>query len=322
MHDMPDFVDEKTGKRIFHENEITLKIQQTVEKKFATKGSFMHRDFDDDQPYDAKRAVDDDGKPILVEKANLSLFDVEYKLVGMNVVPVDKNTGKPLNEKQLELLRKQFLILSTSGGLKDKDGKPVALGFHTGHWELSSLVEKTANVINSLGGLPFSAYCSDPCDGRSMGTPGMFDSLPYRNDAAKVFRRIARSLPTAKAIVGIASCDKGLPAMMMALAGMKKVPSIIVPGGSTLAPFNGEDAGKIQSIGARFAQGEISLEYAQDMGCKACASPGGGCQFLGTAGTSQVIAESLGFSLTHSACTPSGSFCVKIPCWSSTRRAC
>ena len=85
----------------------------------------------------------------------------------------------------------------------------------------------------------------------------MFDSLPYRNDAAKVFRRIARSLPTAKAIMGIASCDKGLPAMMMALAGMRDKPSIIVPGGSTLAPENGEDAGKIQSIGARFSQGEI-----------------------------------------------------------------
>ena len=85
-----------------------------------------------------------------------------------------------------------------------------------------------------------------------------------------------------------------VPAMMMALAGMRDKPSIIVPGGSTLAPENGEDAGKIQSIGARFSQGEITLDYAQDMGCKACASPGGGCQFLGTAGTSQVIAESLG----------------------------
>ena len=209
-----------------------------------------------------------------------------------------------------ELLRKQFLILSTSGGMKDSDGSPVALGFHTGHWELSSLVEKSANTINELGGLPFAAYCSDPCDGRTQGTTGMFDSLPYRNDAAKVFRRIARSLPTAKAIMGIASCDKGLPAMMMALAGMRDKPSIIVPGGSTLAPENGEDAGKIQSIGARFSQGEITLDYAQDMGCKACASPGGGCQFLGTAGTSQVIAESLGIALTHSACTPSGT-----PAW-------
>tara|TARA_Y100001970_G_scaffold155528_1_gene190413 strand:- start:8301 stop:10319 length:2019 start_codon:yes stop_codon:yes gene_type:complete len=214
-----------------------------------------------------------------------------------------------------ELLRKQFLILSTSGGLKDKDGDPIALGFHTGHWELSTLVENAAKSINEMGGLPFSAYCSDPCDGRTQGTTGMFDSLPYRNDAAKVFRRIARSLPTAKAIMGIASCDKGLPAMMMALAGMRDKPSIIVPGGSTLAPKNGEDAGKIQSIGARFAQGEITLDYAQDMGCKACASPGGGCQFLGTAGTSQVIAESLGIALTHSACTPSGT-----PAWKNNAK--
>ena len=106
---MPEFVDEKTGKRIFHENETTLKVQQTVEKKFESKGSFMHRDFDDDQPYDAKRAADEEGKPILVEKSKLSLFDVEYKLAGMNVVPVDKNTGKALDEKQLDLLRKQLM---------------------------------------------------------------------------------------------------------------------------------------------------------------------------------------------------------------------
>ena len=106
--------------------------------------------------------------------------------------------------------------------------------------------------------------------------------------------------------MGIASCDKGLPAMMMALAGMKNKPSIIVPGGSTLAPNNGEDAGKIQSIGARFSQGEITLDYAQDMGCRACASPGGGCQFLGTAGTSQVIAESLGRDLLNSLNNPVG----------------
>ena len=100
---MPEFVDEKTGKRIFHENEDTLKIQQAVEKKFSTKGSFMHRDFDDDKPYDAKRAVDEDGKSLLVEKSKLSLFDVEYKLVGMNVVPVDKNTGKAVSYTHLTL---------------------------------------------------------------------------------------------------------------------------------------------------------------------------------------------------------------------------
>src|SRR5262249_47009668 len=37
-----------------------------------------------------------------------------------------------------------------------------------------------------------------------------------------------------------------------------------------------------------------------------CGSPGGGCQFLGTAATSQVVAEALGMSLPHSALSPSG----------------
>ena len=94
--------------------------------------------------------------------------------------------------------------------------------------------------------------------------------------------------------------------MMMALAGTPDKPTIIMPGGVTLAVENGEDTAKIQSIGSRFAQNEVTLEYAQDMGCKSCASPGGGCQFLGTAGTSQVIAESLGMTLPHAALTPSG----------------
>ena len=94
-----------------------------------------------------------------------------------------------------------------------------------------------------------------------------------------------RSLPTRSAVIGVATCDKGLPAMMVALAGMRNLPGVIVPGGVTLPPTRGEDAGKIQTIGARYANGELSLEEAADLGCRACATPGGGCQFLGTAGT-------------------------------------
>ena len=217
---------------------------------------------------------------------------------------MSQSAGMGWDPKQL--LRNHFLILSTSGGLKDQDGSPIALGLHTGHFELSTLVEIAAREFKKLKTIPFSLYCSDPCDGRTQGTSGMMDSLPYRNDAAQVLRRLARSLPTAKGFLGVASCDKGLPAMMMALAGLKDLPSVIVPGGSTLAVHNGEDTGMVQSIGTRFAQGEVSLEYAQEMGCRACASPGGGCHFLGTAGTSQVISESLGISITHSALCPSG----------------
>ena len=134
----------------------------------------------------------------------------------------------------------------------------------------------------------------------------MFDSLAYRNDASTVFRRLIRSLPTRKGVLGVATCDKGLPAMMMALAAMHELPCVLVPGGVTLLPDEGEDAGKIQTIGARFSHGQISIEQASELGCRACASPGGGCQFLGTAATAQVVGEALGMSLGHSALAPSG----------------
>jgi len=200
----------------------------------------------------------------------------------------------------------EVLILSTHGGLRAPDGSPIALGYHTGHWEVGLQVEAAARELKDLGAIPFAAYCSDPCDGRSQGTPAMFDSLPYRNDAATVFRRLIRSLPNRRAVIGVATCDKGLPAMMMALAAQHDLACILVPGGVTLLPEQGEDTAVVQSIGARFAHGEITLEYAQEVGCRACASPGGGCQFMGTAATSQVVAEALGMALPHSALSPSG----------------
>jgi putative YjhG/YagF family dehydratase len=200
----------------------------------------------------------------------------------------------------------EILLLSTHGGVRAPDGSAIALGLHTGHWEVNLLVEAAAKELKSRGAIPFAAYCTDPCDGRTQGTTGMFDSLPYRNDAAMIFRRLVRSLPTRRGVIGAATCDKGLPAMMMALAAMHDLPCVLVPGGVTLPAENGEDAGRIQTIGARFAHHAITLEYAAEMGCRACATPGGGCQFLGTAATSQVVAEALGMALPHSALAPSG----------------
>jgi dihydroxyacid dehydratase/phosphogluconate dehydratase len=184
-----------------------------------------------------------------------------------------------------QLLRKQFLILSTQGGIRGEDGRPIALGYHTGHWEVGLLMKEAAQQLDRLERLPFAAFVSDPCDGRTQGTVGMMDSLAYRNDAATVLKRLIRSLPQRRGIIGVATCDKGLPAMMLALAASNKLPGVIVPGGVTLPPTVGEDAGKVQSIGARFAHGEMTLEEAAEAGCRACGSPGGGCQFLGTAGT-------------------------------------
>lgn len=217
---------------------------------------------------------------------------------------LSQNAGMGWDPSQAD--RDPFLILSTQGGLRAPDGTPIALGYHTGHWEIGLLVQEAAEELRALGVAPFAGMVSDPCDGRTQGTTGMMDSLPYRNDAAMVFRRLIRSLPRRKGVLGVATCDKGLPAMMLALAGTKHLPGVLVPGGVTLPPREGEDAGKIQSIGARYSHGELSLPEAAELGCRACASPGGGCQFLGTAATSQVVGEALGLSLPHSALAPSG----------------
>ena len=201
---------------------------------------------------------------------------------------------------------KEFLILSTQGGIRAADGTPIALGYHTGHWEVGLLMEAAARTLSSAGATPFAAYCSDPCDGRTNGTKGMLDSLAYRNDAAIVFRRLIRSLPNRRGVLGIATCDKGLPAMMMALAGAGDLPSVLVPGGVMLMAQDAENTAQVQTLASRFAHGDIPFEHAVEMGCRACGSPGGGCQFMGTAATSQVVGEALGLSLPHAALSPSG----------------
>lgn len=214
--------------------------------------------------------------------------------------------------KPCELANDSVMMISTLAGLRSPDGTPKALALHTGGYELGVQLAAAADVFKENQKLPYATFVSDPCDGRTQGTIGMFDSLPYRNDAAMVFRRLIRSLPNRKAILGVASCDKGLPATMMALASQHDYPICLCPGGSTLMPTNhgkddpGEDAGTIQTIGARFAYNEITRDYAARQGCRACASAGGGCQFLGTAGTSQVVSEGLGLAITHSALSPSG----------------
>jgi xylonate dehydratase len=221
-----------------------------------------------------------------------------------NIFGLTQNAGMGWSPDALT--GRQYVIVSTMGGVRSEQGQPIALGYHTGHWEIGLLVRDAAEALRAAGAIPFAVYCSDPCDGRTQGTTGMFDSLAYRNDAAIVMRRLIRSLPTASGVLGIATCDKGLPATMLALAGTKHLPGVIVPGGVTLPARNAEDAGQVQSLGARFSHQLIDLDYAATMGCRACGSPGGGCQFLGTAATSQVVAEALGLALPHAALAPSG----------------
>ena len=259
--------------------------------------------------------------PISLEAEDLAVYEVQTHAPGpAGALPLDADYLRNVSSGDLfgltedagmgwpaaDLRRREFLILATVGGVRSADGRPVALGYHSGHWEVPDLVSAAAERFKALNAIPFAGFVSDPCDGRTQGTPGMMDSLPYRNDAAIVFRRLARSLPTRRGVLGIATCDKGLPALMMALVAQRDLPSVLVPGGVTLPPTVGEDLGKVQTLSVRFAQGEITLDQAAVLGCRACASPGGGCQFFGTAATSQVVGEALGLTLVHAALAPSG----------------
>src|SRR3989475_499013 len=184
----------------------------------------------------------------ILDSGDASLYDIRSKAPGpQGALPItpqmlierpsgdlfgwSQNAGMGWNPATLG--RKEFLILSTHGGIRAADGTPIALGYHTGHWEVGLLMEAAAKELQVCGAIPFAAYCTDPCDGRTQGTTGMFDSLPYRNDAAVVMRRLIRSLPTASGVMGIATCDKGLPATMLALAGCPELPGVVLPGGLT-----------------------------------------------------------------------------------------
>jgi len=257
----------------------------------------------------------------ILDSGDASLFDIRTKVPGpQGSLPLtpemllvrpsgdlfgwSQNAGMGWDPQKLG--GKEFLLLSTHGGIRAANGEPIALGYHTGHWEVGLLMEAAAQELKATGAVPFAGYCTDPCDGRTQGTNGMFDSLPYRNDAATIFRRLIRSLPTRRGVIGVATCDKGLPAMMMALAGMHDLPCVLVPGGVMMIAEDAEDTGRVQSIGARFTHGEMTLQAAADMGCRACASPTTCAVAAVPRNWQPPPGEALGMSLTHSALAPSG----------------
>ena len=135
-----------------------------------------------------------------------------------------------------------------------RDGRPIALGYHTGHWEIGLLMEAAAEEIHRRGGIPL---CRLLLGTRAMAArrvrPACSIALPYRNDAAMVLRRLIRSLPTRRGVMGVGTCDKGLPAVLIALAGMPDLPVIVVPGGVTLPP--GRRRGRGQDPVGGFAAG-------------------------------------------------------------------
>lgn len=175
---------------------------------------------------------------------------------------------------------------------------------HPGSVHLLNLAEMVEKGISDGGGKGAKYFATDICDGQAQGHDGINFSLASREIIADLVEIHENATPFDSGVF-IASCDKGLPAMLMAI-GRTNLPTIIVTGGVMKAGPNLLTLEQIGAYSAMYERGEISkdqLTYYKHNACPSC----GACSFMGTAGTMQVMSEALGLTLPGSALLPATS---------------
>ncbi len=188
-----------------------------------------------------------------------------------------------------DLEKPQILVESTFGDS------------HPGSAHLLELVELARRGADEAGAKAARYFVTDICDGQAQGHDGINYSLASRDMIAGMVELHNNATPF-DAGVFIASCDKGLPGMLMGI-GRTNLGAVVVTGGVMEA---GPGLLTLEQIGAYSAQcqrGEISREqftYYKHNACPSC----GACSFMGTAGTMQVMSEALGLALPGSALLP------------------
>lgn len=194
---------------------------------------------------------------------------------------------------QLEDLAKPQIIIESSYG-----------DSHPGSAHLMDFVEKASEGVYGKGGYGAKYFCTDICDGESQGHDGINYSLPSRDMMANMMEIHAKATPFDGGVF-IASCDKSVPAQLMAI-GRINIPAIMVTGGVMDAGPNLLTLEQIGAYSAMKERGEISdekLTYYKNNACPSC----GACSFMGTASTMQVMAEALGLMLPGTSCMPATS---------------
>lgn len=172
---------------------------------------------------------------------------------------------------------------------------------HPGSVHLGHLVGRVHQSIRRWGGRAARYTVTDICDGIAQGHEGMNYSLISREIIAHMVEVQLKATPFDGAVF-IASCDKAVPAHLMSMA-RNNLPSIFIPGGGMTA---GPDNLTLEQIGTYHAclkRKEITEAEFRRHQRNACPSHGA-CQFMGTAATMQVMAESLGLALPGSALIP------------------
>ncbi|WP_010168939.1 dihydroxy-acid dehydratase [Candidatus Epulonipiscium viviparus] len=172
---------------------------------------------------------------------------------------------------------------------------------HPGSAHLDSFVAQAVAGISNNGGKASRFFATDICDGQAQGHDGINYSLVSRDILAALIEIHANATPF-DAGVFVCSCDKGVPAHLMAI-GRINIPAIIVTGGVMDAGPNLLTLEQIGMYSAMEQRGEITAEqfqYYKENACPSC----GACSFMGTASTMQVMAEALGLMLPGSALMP------------------
>jgi dihydroxy-acid dehydratase len=174
---------------------------------------------------------------------------------------------------------------------------------HPGSAHLDGLVRVCEDSVAVHGGKGAKYCATDICDGQAQGHDGINFSLASREVIASLIEIHAMATPFDGGVF-FASCDKGMPAHLEAIARID-MPSLVVPGGVMKA---GPDMLTLEQIGmydAMYKRGEITearLAGYQRSACPSC----GACSFMGTAATMQVMAEALGMALPGTALLPAG----------------
>lgn len=188
-----------------------------------------------------------------------------------------------------ELSKPQIIVESTFGDS------------HPGSIHLLKFANNAAMGVGEKGGRASRFFATDICDGMAQGHDGINYSLASRDTIASLIEIHANATPFDGGVF-ITSCDKGVPAHLMAI-GRINIPAIVVTGGVMKAGPNLLTLEQIGTYSAMEKRGEITEDELTYYKNNACPSAGS-CSFMGTAATMQIMAEALGLMLPGSAVMP------------------
>lgn len=172
---------------------------------------------------------------------------------------------------------------------------------HPSSYHLDGLVAEVQKGVLEQGGKPGIYTTTDICDGVAQGHEGMRYSLLHRDLLAAMVEVHAIATPYDAAVL-VSAGDKAVPGHLMAIARMG-IPAIHVPGGAMGAGPQLRTNDELWHMSVDVQEGKLSetdFRQFQRAVCPTC----GACQYMGTAGTMQVIAEALGLALPWSALVP------------------